>query len=397
MNLRVGFWVGIVGLMVWGPDAVVGAERSRVLYLYGDVSAEGDVPSGEKEPFHQMRLSDTGDRGLSQFRDALAAVGVEVQEAYDASVTLTEAFLRPVRGLILGSNQRRFTADEVTAVRKWVEAGGGLVAWSDSAFGGHFAKVGVDNPKGRDSNNDLTAQFGMFFLTDNGAGNYLVERYTEPHYLNAGNPNGGIRFRGEGVSPVRVSPPARMLAPLQEGGLGGGLRVNRVDEPFDPDRDAALAIAEVGQGRVVGTFDRNTFWNAGEGTRLSHVDNRAFAQRLVLWAIQAEATPLDKSGAAGAGPAVAAWEVMVGPDVEGLVGTPIPLQGSLRGTGQLRPEVNWVVVEGDKSQVTFANNNPAALETWATFSRPGTYRLRLVTRSGQTEIGRDLTVTVREP
>ncbi|MGF1679593.1 MAG: hypothetical protein ACFCUX_10425 [Candidatus Methylacidiphilales bacterium] len=221
---------------------------------------------------------------MSQFKAAIEETGLTIDEAYDVEVRLTPEFLAKHRVLILGSNQRRFTPDEASALDRWVRDGGGLVAWSDSAFGGEHSKVGMGNTKGLESNNDLTLQFGMRFLRDNGAGNYLVTQFTRPHFINRDKADGGIRFRGEGVSCVRVSPPAELLAPLQEGGLRGGIRLNKEDGPLIPERDAALAIAEIGKGRVVGVFDRNTYWNKGAGTQLSHEDNREFAQRIILWA-----------------------------------------------------------------------------------------------------------------
>lgn len=260
------------------------AEAPKVLYLYGDVAADGTVPSGAQEPFHQMRLNDTGARGLSGFAEAIRELGFQIDEAYDADVVLTPEFLATIDVLILGSNQRRFTKAEAEALDNWVRSGGGLLGWSDSAFGGHWKQVGVDNDPGRLSNNDLTVQFGMYFMTDNGAGNYLIRNYERDHFLNDNNRNGGVHFRGEGVSPVRVAHPAELLAPMQEGGLGGDLRLNKRDGDIDLEMDAALAIAKVGEGRVVGVFDRNLFWNAGEGTRLSHADNREFTQRITAWA-----------------------------------------------------------------------------------------------------------------
>ena len=267
------------------------AEAPRILYLYGDVAADGTVPSGDQAPFHQMRLNDTGNRGMSQFKESITQLGFEITESYDAETPLTDEALAPLRVLILGSNQRRFSEEEAEAVRRFVENGGGLVAWSDSAFGGHWRQVGVDNEAGRLSNNDLTVGLGMYFMTDNGAGNYLIKRQEFDHFLNAYNRNGGVEFRGEGVSPVRVRPPARLLAKLQDGGLGGRLRLNAVDGELDLERDAALAIAEVRKGRVIGIFDRNLFWNAGEGTRLSHADNREFTQRVMIWAAGLENDP----------------------------------------------------------------------------------------------------------
>ena len=170
-------------------SSLVFANSPRILYLYGDVADDGTIPSGEQAPFHQMRLNDTGPRGMSQFSTAVTELGFELHEAYDAETELTPAWLASVRVLILGSNQKRFSEEEAAAVRQFVERGGGLVAWSDSAFGGHWQQVGVD------------------------------------------------------------------------------------------------------KGRVVGIFDRNLFWNAGEGTQLSHADNREFTQRVMIWAAHLENNP----------------------------------------------------------------------------------------------------------
>ncbi len=150
------------------------SELPRVVYLYGDVAADGTIPSGDAEPFHQMRLNDEDRRGMSGFAEAIREVGFQIDEAYDAAIELNAEFLDGVDVLILGSNQRRFSEAEADAVEAWVRAGGGLLAWSDSAFGGHFGKVGLGNESGRLSDNDLTERFGMYFMTDNGAGNYLV-------------------------------------------------------------------------------------------------------------------------------------------------------------------------------------------------------------------------------
>jgi hypothetical protein len=264
-----------------------GGER-RVLYLYGDVAPDGTTPSGEAEAYHQMRLTDEGPRGLSEFAATLEAAGFAPEGRYDADVSLTRDLLDDYAVLILGSNQHRFGEREREAVEAWVDAGGGLVAWSDSAFGGDYREVGVCNPAGRRSNNDLTTAFGMEFLRDSGAGVYRVRDYATDHYLNANDADGGVVFRGEGVSAVRTSDPARVLARLQAGGLGGRLELCDADAPLQPERDAALAVAEVGAGRVVGTFDRNTFWNGGEGTDITEADNREYARRLVTWAAGAE-------------------------------------------------------------------------------------------------------------
>ena len=86
-------------------------------------------------------------------------------------------------------------------------------------------------------------------------------------------------FRGEGVSLIkRLGPPARILVrgdnlPLTNGTL--------TDSTY-----AVTAIAEVGRGRVLATFDRNTWFNAGvgsDGTDIGEQDNRRYAYNVFNW------------------------------------------------------------------------------------------------------------------
>ncbi len=365
------------------------------LYIYGDVADDGTVPSGPKEPFHQMRLNDTGRLGMSEFKAALEEAGFDLTEKYDAAIELNEAFLKNYRVIMLASNQRRFTPAEAEAVENWVKAGGGLMAWSDSAFGGHYRKAGIGNTLGRDSNNIITEPFGMYFLTDNGGGNYLISDYTEDHYLNNYNRKGGVRFRGEGVSCVRVSPPARMLAPLQAGGLGGRMSVNKVDAPYQPKADAALAVAEPGKGRVIGVFDRNFLWNAGDGTRLSHVDNREFTQRMAVWAAGLEDTlqvtgkkrPAD--GALNQPPQLAVEESIT------VSGLQADLKAAVTDDGLLHrfPEIRWDA--GKRSKVRFENDNPNTPEVRVFFPEAGTYTMRVTADDGEFSISKRIKITVK--
>jgi hypothetical protein len=373
----------------------IAAEAPRVLYLYGDVAADGTVPSGDKETFHQMRLNDTGNRGMSGFAESIRELGFQIEEAYDQDVVLTPEFLASIDVLILGSNQRRFTAAEAKAVNEWVRSGGGLLGWSDSAFGGHWKQVGVDNDLGRLSNNDLTVQFGMYFMTDNGAGNYLVENYVRDHFINDHDRNGGVSFRGEGVSPVRVAHPAEMLAPLQEGGLGGGLRLNDRDGELNPEIDAALAIAEVGEGRVVGVFDRNLFWNAGEGTRLSHEDNREFTQRITAWAAGLESA-MKALKTIQSSPQT--QEISEKPEVSPRVeidahNRSILLIVDIEDTdgATLTPDVEWKSVRGP-GLLQFANNNPYGPQIHASYETPGEYVIRVEVKGDGYFIHKQLSV-----
>lgn len=195
---------------------------------------------------------------------------------------------------------------------------------------------------------------------------------------------------------VRVSPPARLLAPLQAGGLGGKLKVNAVDAPFDPATDAALAVAEPGRGRVIGVFDRNTFWNAGAGTRLSHADNREFAQRLLLWATRREAefTPATAAASRAASGDTRELAVNAGPDRRARVGVRIVLEGSVTQGASTQPELSWSVVEGASESVAFDNHNAATTHLGVTFAAPGRHVLEFRATRGSTTARDRVIVTV---
>lgn len=366
---------------------LTGMHAQNVIYLYGDVSAYGDIPSGNKPAFHQMRLDDTGRYGMSQFKEAVEETGLKITEAYDAQTTLNDHFLKHVDVLILASNQKKFSKNEAASVKAWVEAGGGLVAWSDSAFGGHYKNVGLDNPLGRDSNNIITEQFGMHFLTDNGGGNYLIKDYTENHFINNYNKNGGLIFRGEGVSFVRVSPPAKILAKAQSNGLGGKLKVNKVDGTFNIETDAVLAIAHVGKGRVLGLFDRNMFWNAGDGTQLSHSNNREFAQRIMLWAagkeqfnLKGRTTVTPKKGYNL--PPKVNVKYQLSED-----GSTLNLIAEItdKDTDQVYPEITWKMLKGPTTAI-FENNNPNTKTPVVNLPQKGEYLFRAIITDGEFSI-----------
>lgn len=359
------------------------AAAERALYLYGDVAADGTVPSGEQPPFHQMRLSDTGNLGMSQFREAIIEAGLVIEERYDDATTLDAGLLADFQVLILASNQRVFSTAEATAVEDWVQAGGGLIAYSDSAFGGDYRQVGVGNTRGRDSDNSITTRFGMFFMRDNGAGNYLVEDYEAEHFINGFTLSGGLGYRGEGVSPIRVSAPATMLARLQNGGLNGAIRLHKDDPPFDAATDAALAIASIGAGRVLGTFDRNTFWNAGAGTRLSQADNRLFAQRIVLWAAGLDggnASPVITTPAAA--------------DPAPVTGTGTSLSVAATDPDDDPVSFEWVVSQGPDPAPTLATADQATTEV--TFLTDGSYTFEVTVSDGEASVTSSVQVTVEQ-
>lgn len=370
-------------------------QAQNAVYVYGDVAADGTIPSGDAEPFHQMRLNDEGRLGLSDFKKAIEETGINITEVYDAETTFDKRFLKNVDVLILASNQKKFSPNEIKSITKWIKKGGGLLAWSDSAFGGHYKYAGIDNAAGRDSDNMITEQFGMHFLTDNGGGNYLIKEYTEDHFINNNNKNGGIRFRGEGVSFVRVSSPAIVLAKAQEGGLGGRFKVNKIDGEFNQDTDVALAISKVEKGRVVGLFDRNMLWNAGDGSNINHSDNREFVQRMILWAAGIEDSGRipkgDQKSSGVNNPAKLSVKSILSNDQ-----TKVSLFAEIidNDTDDLHPEITWELKKGP-SKVVFENNNPNTITPVVTLPIKGKYTFHAIVKDGEFGIRKAITV-IRE-
>ena len=353
------------------------------------------VPSGKEGPFHQMRLNDTGRYGMSQFKEAIEDTGLNITEVYDAETTFDTSFLKDVDVLILGSNQKKFSKIEIESIHTWIKHGGGLIAWSDSAFGGHYKHVGIDNTLGRDSDNQITEAFGMHFLTDNGGGNYLITSYTQDHFINNYNKDGGIRFRGEGVSFVRISPPAMTLAKAQDDGLGGEFKVSKIDGVFNPTTDVTLAIANINKGRVLGLFDRNMMWNAGDGSQITHSDNKEFAQRIVLWTAgikdhsKIPQKNLSKNTGINLPPKVT---IQTDYDSKNTVNFNADIIDN--DTDDVHPEIKWIVKKSPK--VTFENNNPNTRTPVVTLTKKGTYLFMAIITDGEFKIKKRITITKTE-
>lgn len=288
-------------------EVKVGAEsQSRVLYIHGNVDEGGFLPFQEAyvgPPYEQMLLSDNGDFGMSQFKKAVEDLGFSIDEKYDQSITLSDSLLQFYDVIILGSNQKTWSEAEKEALDRHIRRGAGLLAYSDAAFGGAWFRdppAGLRNEQGRNSNNLLMNQFGMFFMIDQGGFTSQVRRWKVDHYLNTiGGEARSLSFRFEGPSPVRIDPewPEKQasdsvfqIAAYQNLGQFCPDIKDPVlgDTTSDCDRDCALAAAFIGKGRVIGLQDRNTFWNNGAGTNINELDNRFFAQKLMIWLSQLE-------------------------------------------------------------------------------------------------------------
>lgn len=271
------FLVVLVAFGTWNTPArqPTRPTLTRILFLYGS------VPPGT-DPNDMVRIGNAGRNGYAQLADLLQTEQghnlTELADTDPAVNPLTSLMLAQYDLLVLGSNNRRFSAKEAVVVASYVQGGGSVFAFSDSRFGLSPDRENNALGAGELSDNDLLDQFGMTIQHDN----YQVVAADSSRFADPSHPilAGLGSFKGEGVSLIRVDgPPAQILV------RGDGLLLTD-GHTLTGKNYAITAIAQVGQGRVAVTFDRNTFFNAGvgsDGTDLSELDNRNYARNLFNW------------------------------------------------------------------------------------------------------------------
>jgi len=230
------------------------AFAASIAYIHGRVANDGTVlAEGVGQPFDQMLITDSGDRGLSVFRQLVQAEGHSIDQFRDNGITLNSEFLNRYED-------------------RWLRSGGGMFIYSDSASGGSFRIVGAQNPVGQTATNNLIAQYGMQVTVDQADG-------TTAQVVNANTSISGINglvLEGEGVSPIASArndsnveilvPYIRSRNPL----IPHSQNITIADPVY-----ASLALRPVEQGHIVAMFDRQPMWNNGPGSDIEEGDNRA--------------------------------------------------------------------------------------------------------------------------
>lgn len=283
MNARVrlrGSW--LVFLLLVAPLVLA----KQVAYIYGDIAADGSVPSGNEPAFHQMLLDDTGNRGCSEFRDLILNEGYGVTQHYDQAVTLNAGFLGQFDAIVFGLHQKIWSVAEKAALDEWINRGGGILMYSDSAAGGHYQQVGIKNETGQAAVNNVLNAYGMQVTVDQAGGTRAYTSVADAcHPIVWDQPE----FEGEGVSPVAVDETsgAEVLIPLSEAMKvsGGTLNIDSRNITIANPSWATLAGKSVGEGNVMAIFDRQPVWNNGEGSSIIERDNREVLRRIVKYLV----------------------------------------------------------------------------------------------------------------
>jgi hypothetical protein len=281
---------GMQGDSGMGSETLPDPNKKEAAYIYGSVSANGTIPAPAGEEYEQMRLTDTSSTGCSQYRMEIEQLGYSITEVYDRTATFDLSFLNQYNVIVFGNHQKVMTADEQAAIAEWVSNGGGLLAYSDSAFGGKYDVAGINNTVGQNAVNSIISQFGMQVLTDQGNGTCAMKGSDSDTHPIIYTGDTSLVIEGEGESPVCVDRTAdvRILIPftneakvgssgtISTNNVGGGMTIS------DP-LYAALALKEHGKGRVVVQFDRQMMWNDGPGSSINQKDNRELQKRIFLY------------------------------------------------------------------------------------------------------------------
>jgi len=259
------------------------ASAGNIAYIHGDISACGTTPSSAEtapgcstSPFDQMLLEDTGSRGLSQFVDLVEGEGHSISSFYDQEITLNSEFFADLEVVVFGLHQKIWSGNERQALYNWLETGGGMLIYSDSASGGSFQEIGAQNPVGQNVTGNLLAPINLQVSVDQANGVRSVS-------ANSGGSIEGLDelvLEGEGVSPVAIAPDdteTEVLIPFN----CNGCTVNRQQGLDLPRVYAALVLRPVGQGHVSVMFDRQPIWNSGPGSDINQQDNGEILRRLI--------------------------------------------------------------------------------------------------------------------
>ena len=240
--------------------------------------------SGGNHGWNELRLTLEGAGFIvSQIIEPLESDAPPTGQTQGMAVPFEAMDLAQYDVLVFGSNNAFYQTAAIDAIESYIRSGGAAIFISDANFGSDWADAS-------NSDQHFLDRFGFIMHQDQGT--YAID---STEFLVPGHPIfvDVDSFDGEGVTPIEVGTPTQgvefEILALAE----GNTRLN--EEPFGnnnqgPSRpsgpnDAALLSATADFGRVIGHFDRNTFFNLnGAGTNINRLSNRQYAINLFQFA-----------------------------------------------------------------------------------------------------------------
>jgi hypothetical protein len=263
-----------------GPSAATG--ENAVLFVRGGNGTGGFVSGGNEQLSSIDDFSTApGNAGWGELRRTLESAGFVVRETVERGgpIDLDAVEIGSYAVVVFGSNNARYSDDAAARLDAWVRDGGGALFVSDATFGSSWAAA-------PSSDQTFLSRFDLVMNQDAASG---VVTLSASDFVAPSHPvlAGVAAFEGEGVSACTVTDHVADVAPVRLVAAKADVRANAGEPgPSTPptDRDASLAVAQVGKGRVACHFDRNTFFNAnGAGTSIRKAGNAKLATNLFLW------------------------------------------------------------------------------------------------------------------
>ncbi|MBC7782245.1 MAG: hypothetical protein H7144_00280 [Burkholderiales bacterium] len=272
-----------------------GADRSG-----GFIEATNDTQRTEQLADINNASTSAGNHGWKQLADLLRTNGYTVTQIKEplesgapsagqttgAAIRFETMDLTPYEAIVMASNNAVYGSASINALEAYVRGGGGVMFISDGNFGSNWR----DSPN---SDTQFLSRFGLSANQDHGT--YSLKR-SAGDFVSANHPVlfGVDEFDGEGVSPIVVpsTAPAGVTITRVAGARGttwnnNGTSAGNLYQGSSRavnSRDASLVLANAGAGRLIGHFDRNTFFNTnGAGTDITRFDNRQLALNLFNW------------------------------------------------------------------------------------------------------------------
>lgn len=265
--------------------------NGKILFIRGGPGTGGFLEGGSDEQLADINNYQTfgGNHGWGQFKDVLIAEGYTTEQRIESPnqpINLVLSDLMNYTCVIFGSNNGGYTAAHADVVFNYISNGGSALFISDANFGSNWG----DAPT---SDQPFLNKFGWTMNQD--AGTYTK---TSNEFLVPNHPifQGVNSFDGEGVSPISVSSTVPGVTTTKLALAEGSVRRNNGmgQGPLSGanGNDCALVVATVGNGRVAGHFDRNTFFNTnGAGTDINKKSNKQYARNLINWLTNAGSCP----------------------------------------------------------------------------------------------------------
>ncbi|MCB9870767.1 MAG: hypothetical protein H6837_12995 [Planctomycetes bacterium] len=184
-----------------------------VLFIRG-ADGSGGLGSGtpQQRTAHLSDIQDTstqpGNHGFGELAALLRSDGFTVSQWIESQGVLTAALLLAHRIVVFGSNNRVYSAAEVSAFHTYMDAGGSALFMSDANWGPDWDAA----PK---SDNQFLLRYGLSVYQDSASGVPVISRSTagrfvQPTHPVVSGPDGAgpadevNDFDGEGVSYLHV-------------------------------------------------------------------------------------------------------------------------------------------------------------------------------------------------